>query len=62
MVPHDNELRILLLSEAHDARMGGHFGVEKTLEKLRRYWTWVGLAHDVDVYVRTCVRCQKTKH
>ena len=62
MVPHDNELRTLLLTEAHDSRMGGHFGVEKTLEKVRRYWTWTGLSHDVETYVRTCVPCQKTKH
>ena len=33
MVPYDNELRTLLLSEAHDARMGGHFGVEKDFRK-----------------------------
>ena len=62
VVPHDNQLRTLLLSEAHDARMGGHFGVEKTLEKIRRFWYWQGLAHDVDTYVHSCVRCQKTKH
>ena len=62
VVPHDNQIRTLLLSEAHDSRMGGHFGVEKTLEKMRRFWFWQGLAHDVDVYVHSCVRCQKTKH
>ena len=43
VVPNDNVLRTLLLTEAHDTRMGGHFGAEKTLEKLRRFWTWRGI-------------------
>ena len=38
-VPRDNALRTLLLAEAHDSRLGGHFGETKTLEKLRRVWT-----------------------
>ena len=62
VVPHDNELRTLLLAEAHDSRMSGHFGIEKTLEKIRRFWTWQGVAHDVEMYVQSCVKCQKTKH
>ena len=62
VVPYDNEIRTFLLAEAHDSRMGGHFGLEKMLEKVRRFWTWPGLAHDVEVYVHTCVRCQKTKY
>ena len=62
VVPHDNEIRTLLLTEAHDSRMGGHFGIEKTLEKIKRFWTWAGVAHDVELYVQSCVSCQKTKH
>ena len=62
VVPHDNDIRTLLLAEAHDSRMGGHFGIEKTLEKVKRYWTWPGLPHDVALYVQSCVSCQKTKH
>ena len=62
VVPHDNEIRTLLLSEAHDARMGGHFGVEKTVEKVRRFWSWEGLSRDVEAYVHSCVSCQKAKH
>ena len=62
VVSHDNEIRTLLLTEAHDSRMGGHFGIEKTLEKIKRFWTWNGVAHDVELYVQSCVPCQKTKY
>ena len=61
-IPNDDQLRTLLLSEAHDTIFGGHFGVEKTLEKLRRHWFWPRMCADVEEYVKTCSICQKTKH
>ena len=52
-VPNDDRLRTLLLSE---------FGVEKTVEKLKRFWFWPGMVRDVEDYVASCSVCQKTKH
>ena len=51
VVPQDHQIRTLLLSEAHDSRLGGHFGAERTLEKMRGVWTWKGIAKDVEEYV-----------
>ena len=62
VVPRDDDLRTLLISEAHDPVYSGHFGFDKTLEKLRRSWHWPGMTVDVRTYVRTCPTCQKTKH
>ena len=61
VVPQDPLLRTLLLAEAHDSRLGGHFGVARTLEKLRRMWTWRGLTKDVEDYVQSCPTCQVTR-
>ena len=61
-IPEDNHLKTILLAEAHDTIFGGHFGIEKTLEKVKRYWYWPGLHRDVEEYVKTCTICQKTKH
>ena len=61
-VPNDDALKTLLLSEAHDTIFGGHFGIEKTLEKIKRYWFWPGMAKDVEEYIKTCAVCQMTKH
>ena len=61
-IPEDDHLRTILLSEAHDSIFGGHFGIEKTLEKIKRYWYWPGMHKDVEEYIRTCTVCQKTKH
>ena len=61
VVPQDHQIRTLLLSEAHDSRLGGHFGAERTLEKMRRMWTWKGIAKDVEEYVLSCPQCQVTR-
>ena len=62
LVPNDPTVRTLLLSSAHDPVICGHFGFEKTLEKLARHWWWQGMSSDVKEYVRTCVKCQQMKH
>ena len=61
-IPNDESIRTLLLSEAHDTIFGGHFGIEKTLEKLKRYWYWPAMTRDVEDYIKSCTICQKTKH
>ena len=38
LVPKDDELRTLDISEAHDMPLGGHFGQTKTIEKVKRLW------------------------
>ena len=60
-IPEDDQLKTILLSEAHDTIFGGHFGIEKTTEKLKRYWYWPAMHTDVEEYIKTCTVCQKTK-
>ena len=61
VMPKDDEIRTLVLSEAHDSPLAGHFGIEKTLELVQRKWTWKGLQKDVKDYVQSCLRCQRAK-
>ena len=62
LVPEEEELRTLILSENHDTLLGGHFSSRKTQEMVERHWTWDGLARDVREYVRSCRLCQEQKH
>jgi hypothetical protein len=55
------ELRARLLGEAHDARMAGHLGRDKTLERLQRQFFWPRMGREVHEYTSTCPACQKTK-
>ena len=61
IIPADDEIRTLLISEAHDSPLAGHFGMDKTLELIQRRWHWKGIQKDVREYVRSCVICQRAK-
>ena len=60
-VPNVPKFRTALLMENHDHPMSGHFGRDRTLDLLKRKWYWRGMAKDVEEYVQSCDKCQKTK-
>lgn len=49
------------LTEAHDTPLGGHFGINRTLQKLQRTSYWPDMARDVHDWVKTCRKCEKAK-
>ena len=50
-----------MLHSCHDASSSGHQGVNKTLARLWQEAYWVGMAEDVEVYCRKCIKCQQAK-
>ncbi|GBG73319.1 hypothetical protein CBR_g13038 [Chara braunii] len=56
-VPSDPHLRTRLLGEFHDAPATGHFGVNRTIDRL---W-WPGLLGDVTCYCESCEVCRRCK-
>jgi hypothetical protein len=46
----------MLLTSAHDSVLGGHYGVEKTLEKLQD-WMWWNMRADIKTWCENCVVC-----
>jgi hypothetical protein len=60
-VPDDKRIRTQLLFEAHDAATGGHFGVNKTYDKMAQNFYWPRMALDVAEYVSSCAKCQANK-
>lgn len=50
-----------IISEFHDASMGGHLGAAKTYEKLRRNFYWINMKGDVEAFVKSCEACQRAK-
>lgn len=43
----------------HDHPSAGHFGIKKTLHRLRLYYTWATIREDVVSYVESCTACQR---
>jgi len=46
-----------ILEEAHDSSSGGHFGINKTLEKIRKRFDWASCKQDVEEWCRSCKVC-----
>lgn len=56
VVPKKFRTEILTLS--HDAPVGGHLGVRKTLDRIQRHFYWPSIKRDVTEYCKTCHVCQ----
>eukprot|EP00253_Pinus_taeda_P023337 PITA_23337 len=54
-------MRENLIKEKHSGGLSGHFGTEKTLEQLNRFYFWPRMKSEVEKYVRNCKVCQYAK-
>ncbi|KAJ0389950.1 hypothetical protein ATCC90586_010661 [Pythium insidiosum] len=54
-------LRADVLHLAHDDYQGGHQGVTRTFERLKREYYWQGMYRDVERHVRECIDCSSAK-
>ncbi|XP_042377669.1 uncharacterized protein LOC121970764, partial [Zingiber officinale] len=59
-VPRES-MRKLLVREAHEGGLMGHFGVQKTLEMLLEHFYWPHMKHDVQKFCAQCIVCRKAK-
>ena len=60
-IPENTTLRETILLRNHDDPIGGHFGIEKTVEVLKRKYYWPQLTRDVKEYIHRCPACQLNK-
>nr|CAD2163044.1 unnamed protein product [Meloidogyne enterolobii] len=56
-------LRERIVRECHeDELIGGHLGVMKTLERIRKRFWWKRINTDTKNFVTSCIRCQQRKN
>jgi len=60
-IPDNNSLKLKVTYQCNDAKVGGYFGREKTLELVKRDYYWPNMEDWVRNYVRTCDACQRNK-
>jgi hypothetical protein len=46
-----------MIWEVHYSWVIGHFGVEKIVAVLQKYFYWPNLRQDVEKYIRSCTAC-----
>ncbi|KAL4323160.1 hypothetical protein GQ457_11G026100 [Hibiscus cannabinus] len=54
-------MRDILIREAHEGGLMGHFGVTKTLHTLKEHMFWPKMRRDVERFCERCVTCKKAK-
>jgi RNase H-like domain found in reverse transcriptase/Reverse transcriptase (RNA-dependent DNA polymerase)/Integrase zinc binding domain len=60
-VPNVESLREDCISAVHAHPTSGHYGLRRTLEKVREVFFWEGQKADVQRFLRTCDSCQRCK-
>ena len=49
-----------ILKSIHSSRTGGHLGIFKTVEKVRKRFYSPGLQEDIKLFINSCEQCQRT--
>ena len=60
-IPNKKELRIQIIKLNHDELTAGHYGLEKTIERIMRNYYFYGLRQLTEQYIATCQLCQQSK-
>ena len=60
-VPDRNNLRELIMNEAHKSKYSIHPGADKMYHNLRTSYWWPGMKKDIASYVSKCLTCSKVK-
>ncbi|XP_070028826.1 uncharacterized protein [Nicotiana sylvestris] len=58
-VPNIDELRELILEEAHSSRYSIHSGATKMYQDLRQHYWWKWMKNDIVGFVARCLKCQQ---
>ena len=51
-----------LIHEFHNSPFGGHFGAQRTLSRISKFYWWQGMAQQISTYCTNCIACQLRKH
>jgi RNase H-like domain found in reverse transcriptase/Reverse transcriptase (RNA-dependent DNA polymerase)/Integrase zinc binding domain len=59
--PNPVFLRTALIRESYEPKIFGHQGQNKTIEAIKRYYTWPSITRDIRRFVQNCHDCQRNK-
>ena len=57
----DSDMKLKILQENHDSILGGHRGMNKTYESIKRHYRWPNMKREIEDYVKACAKCQINK-
>lgn len=60
-MPKSAAIKLEILTDLHDSKFAGHFGVAKTIKAVERLFWWPSMRADIRRYVTTCETCRRAK-
>ncbi|KAJ9556981.1 hypothetical protein OSB04_011595 [Centaurea solstitialis] len=60
-VPKVDQLRKLIMDEAHQTKYSIHTGADKMYKGLKEHYWWPGMKKDIATYVSKCLTCARIK-
>ena len=60
-VPDNANLHLRVLQYHHNHILAEHLGQNKTLELIRRHYTWPNICDDVQKFCKSCIICMRSK-
>src|ERR1700720_1453928 len=60
-IPDTDDLQLRILLNKHDYLLSGHYGQSKTMELVRRDYTWPCVPTFVKDYCKSCTTCTRSK-
>ena len=60
-IPKIPSIMNMILNEVHDSIIGGHVGMNKTLELVQRKYYWPKMYKYISTYINSCDKCQSNK-
>ena len=60
-IPEDDEIKKMILEEAHKSKLSFHPGTTKMYQDLKKMFWWSGMKKNIAEYVLSCLVCQKAK-
>ncbi|KAK4312020.1 hypothetical protein Pmani_016513 [Petrolisthes manimaculis] len=52
-------VRLAVMEVAHEGLLGGHFGINKTVSKIKGNFAWPGMFSEIRRFCQSCDRCQR---
>ena len=54
-------MRTKIIREKHCGGLGGHFGIDKIADMVKRSYFWPKMGNDVKKFIKTCTIFQQAK-
>jgi uncharacterized protein YqgV (UPF0045/DUF77 family) len=55
------EDRLEIVKEMHENPTGGHLGMNRAYDRIKRFANWPGMKQEIEEHIRRCEFCQKNK-